>query len=91
MSLAPAPICPYCNQTSALVDSAVIYGESYGMIWRCEPCDAHVGVHQDSPNFEPLGTLANFHLRRARNKAHAMFDPLWKSGTMSRNTVYRLI
>lgn len=32
----------------------------------------------------PLGRLANAELQRWRNTAHAMFDPLWKSGSMSR-------
>ena len=34
------PICPYCNQESQFVDSSVIYGKSYGMIYLCSDCDA---------------------------------------------------
>jgi len=35
-----------------------------------------------------LGTLANAELRAARNRAHAAFDPIWRSGEMSRRKAY---
>lgn len=74
--------CPYCGQQAEYVDSAVIYGRSYGMVYLCRPCDAYVGVHKGTD--QPLGRLANRELRRWRNRAHAMFDPLWQKGRFRR-------
>ena len=71
-------ICDYCRQPAELVDSATIYGRSYGMIWLCRPCDAYVGVHTNSRQRKPLGRLANAELRRLRRAAHAAFDSLWR-------------
>ena len=71
-------ICQYCGNPAELVDSAIIYGKSYGMIWLCEPCNAYVGVHKYSKKYAPLGVLANPELREAKKDAHKIFDPLWQ-------------
>lgn len=71
-----APICPYCNERSKLVDSECIYKRSYGLAYLCAPCDAYVGVHKGTE--KPLGRLANKELREWKKKAHAAFDPLWQ-------------
>jgi hypothetical protein len=84
------PFCPYCKNDAVLCDSAVVYnGTSYGLIWRCAPCEAWVGVHRDSPNHAPLGRLANKELRLAKQAAHRAFDPFWKGGTMKRSQAYQ--
>ena len=76
-------ICPYCGKQAEYMDSKIIYhGRSYGMIYICRPCDAYVGVHKGTD--QPLGRLANRELRRWRNRAHAMFDPLWQKGRFRR-------
>jgi hypothetical protein len=84
-------ICPYCNQPAKFVDNAEIYnGTRYGnsyMMWWCRPCDALVGTHHNDPD-KPLGTMANKELRVWRRKAHAAFDPLWKSKKMTRQEAY---
>lgn len=85
------PVCPYCNNPAKLVDSSVVYGRSYGMIWLCKPCDAYVGVHKSSATHMPLGTLANRATREARKRAHAAFDPLWKSRRLNRSYAYQLL
>lgn len=74
--------CPYCGRKAEYVDSAEIYGKSYGMVYLCRPCDAYVGVHDGTDT--PLGRLANRELRRWRNRAHAAFDPLWQQGPYRR-------
>jgi hypothetical protein len=82
-------ICPYCNQSAKWVDNAEIYGKRYGksyMMWWCKPCDALVGCHQNTQ--KALGTLANKELRQWRMAAHRCVDPLWKSGEMTRQSVY---
>ena len=74
-------ICPYCGKDSKYVDSKIVYGESYGMIYRCDDCDAHVGVHKRTD--KALGRLANEELRRYKSKVHELFDPLWRSGKIN--------
>ena len=68
------------------MDSAVIYGRSYGLVYYCEPCQAWVGCHPESTR--PLGRLANSELRLAKREAHAAFDPIWKTGKKKRNQAY---
>ena len=83
--------CSYCNKETEYIDSKNYYsnGVSYGMIYICRGCDAYVGVHKGTDN--ALGTLANKELRELRKQAHALFDPIWKSGKMSRKDAYRYL
>lgn len=82
--------CPYCKGKADLVDSKVIYKRvSYGMAWLCKPCDAYVGCHYGTN--KPLGRLANKELRQWKMKAHHVFDPLWKTGKLSRNRAYSVL
>lgn len=92
----PGPVCGYCGSTSILVDASAVYGPSYEgrfCMWTCSrypDCDAYVGVHANSPNAAPMGSLANPALRKLRRKAHELFDALWKSGgSMTRSKAYR--
>lgn len=81
--------CDYCGAPAKLIDSKALYGGvGYGMMWRCNPCDAHVGVHANSPSHAPLGRLANGHLRRLKMRAHKAFDEIWREGFMSRRAAY---
>lgn len=72
-------LCPVCGSGAVLKDSKIIYhGKSYGFVWVCKnypKCDTYVGCHKGTVT--PLGELADYELRRWRNKAHAVFDPLW--------------
>ena len=85
------PTCPYCGEESERVDSAVVYGKSYGDIFLCKnwpECDAYVGVHRDSG--KPKGSLANQELRNLRKLCHNQFDTLWMSGAFkSRSRAYQ--
>jgi hypothetical protein len=69
-------ICPYCEKPAKLVDSSLVYSQSYGKIWYCKSCDAWVGTHKNSKKHKPLGRLANKELRQWKIKAHAFFDLL---------------
>ena len=40
---------------------------------------------------KPMGTLAGETTRRARRGAHEAFDPLWRTGEMSRDRAYFLL
>ncbi len=85
-------ICPYCDNPAKWVENKEIYGKNFGpsyMIWWCKPCDAYVGCHKNTTN--PKGTLANKKLRASRVRAHAVFDPLWRSGRMNRKEAYALM
>ena len=86
----PVVPCPYCGTNSRLIKGADVYPRSPHLadkdIYRCAPCDALVGCHPGTIN--PLGTLANAELRKARMAAHAAFDPKWKNGNMTRRDAY---
>lgn len=81
--------CPYCGRQAEFVDSKVVYGKSYGMIYLCRNCMAYVGVHKGTD--KPLGRLANAELRYWKKAAHAAFDPLWQYGFFKgrRKAAYR--
>ena len=79
-------ICPYCKQETELIDSVLIYGKPYGLIYACRDCDAYVGVHKGTTR--ALGRLANKELRELKKKAHHYFDKLWMSGQMTRTEAY---
>lgn len=92
-ALHPAPICPYCNTPSKLVDGQVIYPKRADLkslrFWQCSPCQAYVGCHKEgayvvvngqkivSDGTLALGRLADRDLREFKQKAHAAFDPFW--------------
>lgn len=71
--------CPYCGRLAGLVDATDVYSRpTSGKVWACFECRAWVGVHKNSKNHAPLGTLANAETRYARAMAHKWFDPIWK-------------
>lgn len=72
------PVCPYCSAEAVHHETSDhIYGRNYGPVWMCAPCGAWVGCHGVSKR--PLGRLANAALRKAKQQAHAAFDPLWQA------------
>lgn len=89
--------CDYCGQDAELVNGQRIYPNRPDLkdlkFWLCEPCNAYVGTHKPNRKHgfdgsDPLGRLANAELRLEKQKAHAAFDPLWKSGQMTRRDAY---
>lgn len=85
-------ICPYCNKESEWVENKAVYGKNYGksyMMYLCKPCNAYVGCHENTR--KPLGIMVNAEGREWKKKAHELFDPLWKSGKMSRGKAYELL
>lgn len=85
-----APVCPYCRSRSQLVYGNIIYPYRKDLhslkFYQCAPCDAYVGCHRNSG--VPLGRLANAQLRTAKMSAHTAFDPIWKTGLMTRSGAY---
>ena len=85
--------CPYCDRVAKLVTGHAIYPHRPDLFGKkfylCSPCGAWVGCHPNGRGDKPLGRLANAELRKAKQVAHAAFDPLWKSGMMSRASAYK--
>lgn len=90
-------LCDYCGQPAELVRGNAIYPDRPDLwalhYWRCTPCGAYVGCHKAGATgrgdgTQPLGRLADAELRRAKMRAHAAFDPAWRSGRLSRSRAY---
>lgn len=95
--------CQYCNGRAAvLVGGDRIYPHRPDLyekkFWYCEECGSYVGCHPaaqpgksggQGDGTVPLGELANAATRRARNLAHAAFDPFWKGIPGGRTKAYR--
>lgn len=83
-------ICPYCNRHSKIVNGDVIYPHRKDLTFKkfhlCAQCEAYVGCHDKTG--KPLGRLADAELRGYKVRAHYAFDPLWKSGVMTRTQAY---
>jgi hypothetical protein len=75
-------ICPYCYSGTEYVDSSIVYGKSYGMIFICKPCEAWVGVHKGTN--QSLGRLANSELREAKKQAHQYFDQIARTNLINK-------
>lgn len=95
------PVCGYCRREAALVTGDVIHPGREDLqaeyFWRCAPSDAWVSCHPPAgpgggggvgDGTVPMGSLANAELRRWRSSAHALFDPIWQSGKLSRHQAY---
>jgi zinc-finger-containing domain len=82
--------CQYCQKETQLVNGTVIYSHRPDLAGKkfyiCKPCKAYVGCHPNTST--PLGTVANYELRRLRNIAHSTFDPIWRSKSLSRSEAY---
>lgn len=76
------PNCPECQSLGQLVGGDVIYPSrsdlSHKTFYKCPFCpDTYVGCHPGTTN--PLGRMANKQLRMAKQRVHAVFDPLWEA------------
>lgn len=80
----PDVTCADCGAPMKLKDSR------YGRFWSCTRFPACRGGHGAHPDGMPLGTPADKPTKRARIKAHAAFDPLWKGkgAPMQRGEAY---
>jgi hypothetical protein len=89
----PAPVCPYCGKNAVLIKGAILYPHLPKLadinLYRCDPCDAHVGCHGDTT--KPLGRLANAELRKYKMMAHKAFDPIWREHGFTRKEAYKTL
>lgn len=60
--------------------------------WKCDACGNFVGCHHKTENrTAPLGCIPTPELKVARQHLHAIIDPIWQSGKMTRRKVYEEI
>lgn len=60
--------------------------------WRCDACGNFVGCHHKTADrTRPLGCIPTAELKEARKMLHALIDPIWQSGKMSRRELYAAI
>lgn len=79
-----------CSPNVSLTTNDRIYGRVHGnwpYVYFCDDCKAAVGCHPDT--HIPLGRMADKTTRHIRAKVHESFDPIWRSGLMSRSDAYR--
>lgn len=85
----PVIECGYCHIPAEKVTGKEIYPHRPDLyhltFYKCS-CGAYVGCHKGTET--PMGSLADEATRKARNRAHAMFDQLWKDGHMTRSAAY---
>jgi hypothetical protein len=85
-------VCDYCQKPARRAYGDEIYPHRPDLktkrFWICGPCKAYVGCH---PSGLPFGRLANAELRLAKRGVHDLFDPIWKSGKMTRSEAYSLL
>lgn len=83
-------VCPHCGEQAQLVDGSVIYPFLPNLHGRyfylCAPCNAWVGCQPGTT--KPLGVPADSETRQARIEAHDVFDPIWKTGCLTRVDAY---
>lgn len=73
-------LCPYCDQRAKRQTGVMLFPHRPDLAdliyFVCAPCDAHVGTHKKTG--QPMGQLANEHLRQLRAATHRAFDPRWE-------------
>jgi ssDNA-binding Zn-finger/Zn-ribbon topoisomerase 1 len=83
-------ICPECGAEMVLrKTSKYTYPDgSPRPFYGCSRFPVCRGTHGAHPDGRPLGIPGNEEVKKARNLAHAAFDPLWKDGHMGRKEAY---
>lgn len=76
-----------------LTDGAEIYKHRAELkslpFWKCDTCGNFVGCHHKTKNkTTPLGCIPTPEIKDARKHIHALLDPLWQSGKISRKELY---
>jgi len=57
--------------------------------WKCDTCGNFVGCHHKTNNrTAPLGCIPTAEIKNARKHIHALIDPMYKSGQITRTKLY---
>ena len=91
--------CCACDAVvqARLTNGAEIYPNRQDLdhipFWKCDGCKGHVGTHHKVRKHptKPIGFIPTPELRDARQKIHAMMDPLFLSGRFKRSQLYARI
>lgn len=90
--------CCECGDTvdALLIDGKEVYPHRNDLhklpFWKCEQCKNFVGCHHKTKDrTKPLGCIPTPEIKKARQQIHRILDPIWQSGSMDRNDLYRLI
>ncbi len=60
--------------------------------WRHDACGCFVGCHHKTADrTRPLGCIPTPELKEARRHIHALLDPIWQGGRMTRSAIYSAI
>lgn len=87
--------CAGCEKevNARLTDGTEIYPHRKDLsklpFWRCDTCKNYVGCHHKTESrTRPLGCIPTKELMNARKHIHALLDPMWKNGEISRGELY---
>lgn len=88
--------CCTCQQnvTAGLCTVAQVYPHRSDFaalpFWVCPHCKNFVGCHHKTQDrTRPLGVIPSAEIRKARQHIHRALDPIWKSGSIPRKSLYR--
>ena len=90
--------CCSCSKeiNARLTDGKEIYPHRTDLhslpFWKCDDCKNFVGCHHKTKDrTKPLGCIPTKELKNARQHIHAILDPIWKNGKISRVDIYKMI
>lgn len=87
--------CCYCGQyvDAERTTGDVVYPHRPDLanliFYRCPTCGNFVGTHKKDGR--PLGVIATPTMKARRMQIHALIDPLWKSGAIKRQKLYKIM
>lgn len=95
MSKSKSIYCAGCegDVKARLTDGGEVYPHRPDLsglpFWKCDVCGNFVGCHHKTKNrTQPLGCIPTVEMRSGRKQIHALIDPIWREGRMSRRDVY---
>jgi len=61
--------------------------------WKCDTCKNFVGCHHKMATnpTTPLGIIATQEIKNARKHIHALLDPMWQNGKLTRGKIYKIL
>lgn len=85
-----------CDVQARLTDGREVYPHRHDLhelpFWRCDRCRGFVGCHHKTKErTRPLGVIPSPEIKKARQHIHALLDPLWQSGRVTRKALYSFI
>lgn len=90
--------CCGCNKKvqARLTDGSEIYPHRKDLyelpFWKCDICENYVGCHHKTEDrTRPLGCIPTKEITNARKHIHALLDPIWEQGDITRKELYGLL